>query len=74
MGDGEVRAEELESVVIKLHGVVRDNNFGNSKLTGDVLPYEIFDVSLSDFDERLYFYPLCEIVYGNDQELPLQEA
>ena len=72
VGDGEVRTEQFESIIIKLPCVVQDNNLGNTKLTNDVLPYKISGVLLGDFSERFCFYPFCEIVYGDDQEFPLQ--
>ena len=72
MGDDEVRAELLESIIVELSDVVRDNDFRNSKPTYNVFPYEIFGVSLCDFGKRFYFYPLCEIVYGVNQKFPLQ--
>ena len=71
MRDGKVRVELLESIIIELFGVVRDDDLGNSKLTDDVLPNKIFSVPLCDFGECLYIYPLCEVVYGDDQELLL---
>ncbi|GFS39656.1 hypothetical protein Acr_00g0064190 [Actinidia rufa] len=58
MGDSEVRAELLESIVVKLAGVIRDDNLGNSKSIDDVLPYKIPGVPLCDLGERLSLYPL----------------
>ena len=59
MGDGEVRAELLESIVVELPGVVRNNDLRNSKLTDNVLPYEILGISFCYLGERLRLYPLC---------------
>ena len=53
MGDGEVRLELFESIVVELPCIVRDNNLGNSKPTNNVLPYEISGVLLCDFGEIL---------------------
>ena len=61
--DGEIRAELFESIFVELLCVVRDDNLGNSKSMDDIL--------LSDFGEGLCFYPLCEVIYGNNQELSL---
>ena len=69
--DGEVRAEQLESVVVELLYVVRDDNLGNSKSVDNVLPHKISSVLLNDFGERLYLYSICKVVYGDDQKLPL---
>ena len=69
--DVEIRVELFESIIVKLSGVVRDGNLRNSKLTNDVLPYKIPGVLFCDFGERFGLNPFCEVVYGNDQELPL---
>ena len=66
MGDGEVRAKQFEYVVVKLSGVVRDDYLGNSKLTNDVFPNEVSGVSFCDLGERFCFYPLCEVINGDD--------
>ena len=46
--------------------VVRDDDLGNPKMTNNV-----FGVPLGDFRERFCFYPLCEIVYGDDKKISL---
>ena len=72
VGDGKVRAEQLESIVVELLCVVRDDNLKNFKSIDDVLPYENFGIPLSDFGKRLCLYPLCKVVYGDNQKLSLQ--
>ena len=56
----------LESIIVELLGVVRDNNLGNSKSADDVLPYNFFGISLYDFGERFRFYPLDKVINGDD--------
>ena len=71
IGDGEVRAKQLKTIVVKLFCIVRDNNLENSKLIDNVLLYRIPGVPLSNFGERLCFYPLREVVNDDNQELSL---
>ena len=71
MGDGEVRAELLESIIVELPGVVRDNDLENSKQTDDVLSYEILGVAFCYLGEKLCLYLLHEVINGDDQEFPL---
>ena len=71
MRDGEVRVKLLESIIVKLSGIVRDNHLGNSKPTNDVFPYEVSGVLFHDLGERLGLYPLHEIIYGDNKELSL---
>ena len=63
--------ELLEFIVVKLSSVVRDNDLGNSKLTDDVIPYEILGVPFCYLSERLRFYPLRKVINGDDQEFSL---
>ena len=69
--DGEVRTKQLESIVVKLLRVVRDNNLRDSKLTNDVFLNQIFGVPFSDFGVKFCFDPICEVFYGNNQEFSL---
>ena len=43
----------------------------NVESTDDLLPKEMLNPSLSDGRDDFYFHPLCEVVYGYDQELLL---
>ena len=66
VGDGEIREEWFESIIVELPCIVRDNNLGNSKSTNDVFPDKVLGVLLNDFGERFRLYPLREIVYGDN--------
>ena len=58
-----------ESIIVKLSGVVRDENLENSKSTNDTFPHKILGIFLGDFGKWLCFYPLGEIINGDDQKL-----
>ena len=45
--------------------------FGIPNLQMIVLLYEILGVPFCDLGERLYFYPLREVINGDDQEFSL---
>ena len=58
-----------ESIIVELSGVVRDENLGNSKSADDIFLHKILRIFLGDSGEWLYFYPLGEVINGNDQKL-----
>ena len=66
VGDGEVRAELPELIVIKWPGVVRDDNFGDSEPVDYIFPYEIFGISICDLGERFRLYSFGEVIDGDD--------
>ena len=71
VGGGEVQVEFFEFIIVELLGVVRDNNLGNPELASDVFSYKISSISFCDFGERFRFYPLGEVINGDDQEFSL---
>ena len=71
MRDDKVRIELSEFIVIKLIGVVQDDNLRNSESADDVFPYKTSSISLCDFGERFRFYPFGKVINGDDQEFSL---
>ena len=69
--NGEVRAKKFISVIVELLCVVEDDNPQDPKSANDTLPNKIFGVSLNDFGKRFCLYPLCEVVYDDNQEFSL---
>ena len=65
-GNCEVRAENFESLIVKLPGVVQYDNLENSKSAHNALPDEIPGVPLSDFGKRFNLYSFGEIINSDD--------
>ena len=70
IGDGEDQIKKLESIIVELLRIVRDDNLGNPKATNNIFLDKILGI-LSDFGKRFSLYPLRVIVYGNHKKLPL---
>ena len=66
IGDGETCAKLSEFIIVEFPGIVRDNNLRNPKLADDALPHEIHGISFCDPRKRFSFYPLCEVVNGDN--------
>ena len=71
IGDGEIRAKEFESVIVELFGIIRDDYPWDPKSANDIFPNKIFNVSFSDFGEKFRFYPLGEVIYGENKNFSL---
>ena len=74
VGDGQVHAELSKFIIVELPGVVRDNNLGNPESADDVFSYEISSISFCDSGEKFCFYPLDEVINGDDQEFLMQRS
>ncbi len=59
----------LEQFAVKLCLVIRDQYPGNAKTGYDVLPYELFGISVRNMCQRFHLYLFSEIVYGHNKPL-----
>ena len=68
VGGGKVRGDQLESIIVELLCVVRDDNIRNSKLINDVLPYKFLvflSVILASGSTSIHFVKLSMATIEN---------
>ena len=51
--------------------IVHDQDVRNAESADDFFPEEVLNLALSYGWDGLYFHPLCEVIYGYDQEFLL---
>lgn len=61
-----LRAKSFEGGAVKLWVVVNYNCLGDSKSAHNILPDKLFDVFVLDACIGLNFYPLVEVIGGNE--------
>ena len=64
----------FEWPAVKLGPVVRHQYLGNAKTGYDVLPHELFGISVRDVCQRFCLYPFSKIICGHNKPLAVPRS